>query len=274
MKFSMMERNRLDHLLPQGYLDGFTNPSVDGELWVLDVANTRWFRTGTAGVAAIKGFYDYSPGSNPTELSDDVFRNLENTFPGVRREFVTQGFSGWRKHLGFLLEFAQMLRTRSEFFRQENLANTRQSQILRVEKVVDEKTLRVRAYEPEGEEFAKLARNKSITDMHMEIEKGAAWLLEFDWCIRIAKEPAEPVITIDAPIVVQGKTPKLEEAVKDPDSLIFFPLCWKACLFGSRMKFDIETDFFEPRDSATLRRIYLQTAQRFVYSPLQFAPQQ
>lgn len=73
-----MQRNRLDHLLPQGYLEGFTNPSVEGELWVLDVSNSRWFPTGTAAVGAIKGFYDYSPEANPTELADNVFRTLEN----------------------------------------------------------------------------------------------------------------------------------------------------------------------------------------------------
>jgi hypothetical protein len=36
------------------------------------------------------------------------------------------------------------------------------------------------------------------------------------------------------------------------------------------MKFDTETDFFDPRDLAMLRRVYLEMAQRFVYSPAQF----
>ena len=266
-----MQRNRLDHLLPQGYLDGFTNPSVEGELWVLDVATSRWFPTGTAGVAAEKGFYDYSPGSNPSEEADDVFRDLESKFPSVRRELVARGFSEWRKHLEFLLNFAQMLRTRSKFFRQENVERTRQSPMLKIEEVLDDRTIKVRAHEPDKEEFSELVRNKSITDMQTKIKKGAAWFLELDWCIRLTQDAADPVITIDAPIIVRGNSSTRDEAVKDPSSLVFFPLCWRACLIGSRMKFDVEADIFGPLDSAALRRVYLQNAERFIYSPSQFA---
>lgn len=50
--------NRLDHVLPQGYLDGFTNPSSQGQVCVFDRQQHRWFNTGTARVGAIRGFYD------------------------------------------------------------------------------------------------------------------------------------------------------------------------------------------------------------------------
>lgn len=261
-----VQRNRLDHLLPQGYLDGFTNPSVDGELWVLDVGKERWFPTGTSAVAAIKGFYDYAPGSEPDEQADDAFRDLESRFPRLIRELEATRFSGWKQHLDFLLSFGQMLRARSELFRAENETNTRQSKMYRVEKV-DGNKITATPYTPEGEEFSKLLRNKAITEMRSEIKKGAGWFSELDWCIRVAENPADPVITTETPIIVQGQTTNLADAVKDGGSVILFPLCWRACLFGSRAKFHIEADVFTRHDSAALRTIYLQMASRFIYSP-------
>ena len=58
-------RGRRDHLLPQGYLEGFTNPSKPGRLSVYSIERRESFESAPRGVAAIKGFYDYSPGSVP-----------------------------------------------------------------------------------------------------------------------------------------------------------------------------------------------------------------
>ncbi len=116
------ERNRLDHVLPQGYLGGFASPSNQGLVWVFDRKLPRWFDTGTAAVGAIRGFYDYPPGSEPDQTADQAFARLETKFPVVRSELVASGFSSWVKELDFLLAFAQMLRTRSELFREEHMA--------------------------------------------------------------------------------------------------------------------------------------------------------
>jgi hypothetical protein len=107
-------RGRLDHLLPQGYLDGFTDPANPGQLCVYDVRRRRWFESGSARVAAIRGFYDYSPGSAPDETADQAFKTFEERFPNVRRELIAENFTGWKSRLEFLLEYAQMLRARSE----------------------------------------------------------------------------------------------------------------------------------------------------------------
>src|SRR5271166_4101966 len=106
-------RGRLDHLLPQGYLDGFTNPSKPGRLSVFSIERQQWFESAPRRVAAIKGFYDYSPGSAPDQTADQAFKEIEDRFPNVRRELVASGFSGWQAHLDFLLQYAQMLRARS-----------------------------------------------------------------------------------------------------------------------------------------------------------------
>lgn len=34
---------------------------------------------------------------------------------------------------------------------------------------------------------------------------------------------------------------------------MFFPLCWRACLIGSRQYFDVQTDRFGPEDMRTIR---------------------
>jgi hypothetical protein len=272
-------RNRSDHVLSQGYLDGFTNPSNQGKVCVFDRQRQRWFDTGTAGVAAIKGFYDYPQGSEPDQTADRAFAGLEAKFPGVRRELVASGFSGWVKQIDFLLAFAQMLRTRSELFREQHLAHSRGLTILKVEEVLQKEpsktkpgtfdtTLKVGPYAAENEtERETLLRNKTITDMRTEIAKGPAWLSDLHWCLRFTGNPTDPVITADNSIVVDGRVSTLEEALRDPETLVFFPISWQACLVGSTAKFDKETDAFHPRDLKRLRAIYLESARRFVFSP-------
>src|SRR5450631_2943444 len=119
-------RGRRDHLLPQGYLEGFTNPSKPGTLSVFCIERQLWFESTPRQVAAIKGFYDYSPGSAPDQTADQAFKEFEDRFPNVRRDLVANGFSRWQSHLDFLLRYAQMLRARSELFRKQSVSNARQ----------------------------------------------------------------------------------------------------------------------------------------------------
>jgi hypothetical protein len=184
----MTKRTRLDHLLPQGYLEGFTSPSTPGQLSVFDRQNQRWFESGTAGVAAIRSFYDYPEGTEPDQNADDAFANLETRFPAVRRDLVANGFSDWREHLEILLAFAQMLRVRSELFRDQNVANARQKPLMRIKEILPAEPsntepgafvtpIRVEQYRPGSEkEHELLLRNKAITDMRAEIAKGPTWM--------------------------------------------------------------------------------------------------
>jgi hypothetical protein len=176
-------KGRLDHLLPQGYLDGFTDPSTPGQIAVFDIRTQRWFESGTPRVAAIRGFYDYSPGSEPDKTADEAFKEFEEKFPIIVRELVGKAFSSWRDHLEFLLGHAQMLRARTELFREQELAQARQATILRVKEVFqDPKTGQTAIrYEPMAETGAEremLFRNLSVTKMRGEITKGARILFE------------------------------------------------------------------------------------------------
>jgi hypothetical protein len=276
------KRKRLDHVLPQGYLDGFTNPSNQGQVSVFDRQEKRWFDTGTAGIGAIRGFYDYAPGTQPDETADHAFARLEAKFPVVRRNLIQSGFAGWVDHLDFLLDFAQMLRARSQLFREQHVAHSRELTILKVEELLHREpskthpgtfdtTLKVGPYAPESEnERETLFRNKAITDMRAEIAGGPTWFSTLHWCLRSTADPTDPVVTADNAVVVEGKAATLGEALahQNPETLLFFSISWQACLIGCPVKFDKETDAFHPSDLRKLRALCLKSARRFVFSPV------
>jgi len=73
--------------------------------------------------------------------------------------------------------------------------------------------------------------------MREEVEKGGAWLSEFNWAIRHTDSPTDPFVTSDVPIAVLGpKGLSLEAAIQQPETLIFFPLVlarlldWKSAI--------------------------------------------
>lgn len=270
----MKNRNRRDHYLPQGYLEGFIGPSGQGQLSVFDRQENRWFKSGTAGIGAIKGFYDYREGSEADQTADEAFRELETTFPTVRRELIMSGFVDWKKRLEILLRFGQMLRARSQLFREQSMVQSRGLTFLKIEEIFPaepSKTepgklvtpIRYSPYTPTEIEL----RNKTITDMRVEIGKGTMWMSDMHWCLRITHNPEDPFVTCDTPIVMEGRVPQ-DDALRDRGTLIFFPLCWQACLVGSPAKFDIETDAAAATDMKKFRALYIKSAIRFVFSPI------
>ena len=131
------ERNRLDHILPRGYLDGFTFPSKERRLWVFNIVQRRWFESSPGSVAAAHGYYDYSERSSPDATADEAFAEFESNFPTLRRELVACNFVGWTKHRDFLVRYSQMLRARSELFREEVLKEAHDTTCLKVDEVLE-----------------------------------------------------------------------------------------------------------------------------------------
>ena len=267
---AMRNRNRLDHYVPQGYLEGFIGPSGNGRLSVFDKQKGSWFESGTPGVGAIKGFYDYSEGSEPDQTADGAFGELETTFPKLRRELLGSGFANWNKRLDTLLQFAQMLRARSLPFREQALSRNRNLTFLRIEEILPpqpgESGTRIR-YSHQVPSEADLL-NKTITDMRMEIASGAAWMSDLHWCLRRTSNLEDPFVTCDGPVIMDGRARQMADALQDRETLAFFPLCWQGCLVGSPAKFDIKTDALAPDDMKRLRALYLKSASRFVFAPL------
>jgi hypothetical protein len=161
----------------------------------------------------------------------------------------------------------QMIRARSPLFFEQKDAEGKALQTWTVQKVhPDGKTLTLTSMEPSPPP-APFIKNRTITQMREEIHKGAAWLWDFNWALRYCDSVAEPFVTSEAPFVVEGPTTGIAEAVQHPETLLFFPLCWKACLIGSRQRFDLGTGKFGLEDMRTFRRKYRHFAKAFLLSP-------
>ena len=103
--------------------------------------------------------------------------------------------------------------------------------------------------------------------MREEIQKGEAWLWDFNWALRYCDSVAEPFVTSEAPFIAEGPTTEIAQALQRPETLLYFPLCWQACLVGSRQRFDLGTGKFGLEDMRTFRRKYRHFAQVFLLSP-------
>ena len=132
------------------------------------------------------------------------------------------------KHRDFLVRYSQMLRARSDLFRQEVLKQYSD-------------------FEMQGNARRDaLFKNMSITKMRTEIGKGAGEFAGWHWHLRSTEDVTKPVITGDNAVALIGSGhPSREEAMKYQDTLFVFPICWQACLIGSRQEFD-ETDIIQP----------------------------
>jgi hypothetical protein len=262
-------RNRRDHILPKGYLTGFTDTGrEDGRLYAINVDRQSWFTTSPASVASQRGYYDYSENASPDATADQAFEEFESKFPPLRRELVTSGFSDWTKHREFLVSYSQMLRARSELFRQEALEQVNNSTLLTVAEVKPT-SLTYTEFDPQDDERLSLFKNLTITKMREEIKRGAGDFAGWHWCLRFTSDIAMPVVTADNAIALIGTGPQSrDDAMRHPDTIFVFPICWQACLIGSTRKFDTETEAIHPSLLAEFHKLYLtQSGCRFAYSP-------
>jgi hypothetical protein len=264
------KKNRRDHYLPQGYLRGFIHPSRrehEQPLWHFDVPNNLWSERSTREVGYRIGLYDVSSVNEVIETADDTFRGLENEFPAVRREMESKQFANWKDHLDLLLHYMQMMRARSILFFEQKAAEGKNLRAFVVESVSpDRQSVKLTSMTP-SPVSEQLIKNWSIAEMREEINKGATWLREFDWCLRCCDSPDDPFITSEIPLQLYGPGSTVAENVKHPDSLFFFPLCWQACLIGCRRPFDVKTDHFCGEEMTTFRRWRRDCARLFLVSP-------
>jgi len=274
-----VKKGRRDHYLPQGYMRGFIDPareSLPEPLWYLDVPYKKWSERSTKQVGYRTGFYDYmgeAPELDSLPSADSAFLKLENDFPVIRAKLLAKHFRNWRKHLDFLLRYMQMIRARSPLFFEQKDTEGKALQTWTVKDVhPDGKTLTLTSMEPSRPPPAFI-KNRAITHMRDEIQKGAVWLWDFNWCLRCCQSVAEPFITSETPLVAkgsmmtEGSPADVTQALQCPDTLLYFPLCWQACLIGSRQRFDAGTDKFGSEDMRTFRRKYRHFAQVFLLSP-------
>jgi len=267
---SSKTQRRRDHYLPQGYLRGFIDPSRTKHqrpLWHHDVCRNVWSERSTREVGYRRGFYDYAAASIGVESADSMFAKFERDYPLVRRHLISHRFAKWTDHRDFLLQYIQMMRARSLLFFDQKHAEGKALRVLTVEEVsCDRRTVKVRSMIPSPLPDDSI-RNWAIGEMRAEIQKGAAWLNDFNWALRSCDSPADPFVISEMPFMAYGPCSQLSEALHHAETLLFFPLCWQACLIGSRQFVHIETDRFAQEDMQRVRRMYRESANLFLLSP-------
>ena len=94
-----------------------------------------------------------------------------------------------------------------------------------------------------------------------------------EWCLRYALDEHDAFCTTDQALVVTGTIPAQaidNELLAHPETVVIFPLCWQACLFGSPLKFDKPYDQAQPQQLFSLRAEQKKLAHRFVIAPHEF----
>ncbi len=263
------ERGRKDHYVPQGYLRGFIDPArsqCNRPLWQLDLVSNVWTEKSPSEVGWERGFYDYAGEASGLEHPDVTFAKLEREFPVIRDRMLERHFKKWVKQKAFMLSFMQMMRARSPLFFQQQETQNRNLRGATVTGVGPGNQITVDSLElrPLPEAFV---RNLAISRMRQEIQKGPDWMSNFQWCLRYTNTPEDPFVTGQHPLLIEGPAPDLVSALQHPETLIFFPICWQACLVGSLRRFDVGTEQADPALLAHARGLYKRSLEGYVISP-------
>ena len=161
----------------------------------------------------------------------------------------------------------RMLRARSPLFFEQKQEEGKALQTWTVKEVHPDGKVTLDSMEPKppSDVFIK---NRTIHHMREEIKKGADWLWNFNWALRYTDSVDKPFVITEAPLIAVGDRPgTVEQMLEDPETLLFFPICWQACLFGSRRPFDKKTDKFGEQEMQTFHKNYRSFADKFVLSP-------
>jgi hypothetical protein len=268
------QKGRRDHYLPQGYLRGFIDPAREGvpqPLWKLDIGSKQWSERSTKQLGHITGFYDYAgevPEIASLPSSDEIFSELENKFPIIREKLLLlreKAFRNWTKHLPFFLRYMDMLRARSPLYFAQKEVEGKNTPTWTIDRV-EGRTITLKSMEPSppSDVFIK---NLTLSHMRGQIQKQGVWWGDFNWALRYTDSVTEPFVTSEAPFVAEGPVSSLADAIQHPDTLLYFPVCWQVCLFGSRSRFNRGTDKVDLHDVRVLRRKYRLFAEDFLISP-------
>jgi hypothetical protein len=232
------------------------------------LSSHTWKEKSAAEVGWEWGFYDRPGGGENLEHPDQTFAKFEREYPLVRQKLIEKRFRHWVKQRHFLLGFMQMLRARSPLFIQQQAA---ESSALRGAKItaVEGNKITLESFDPLPLP-ARVVRNIVIARMQQEIGKGPDWLWDFNWCLRYTDDPTLSFVTTEQPFAVTGPAPDLVTAITHPDTLVFFPICWQACLVGSIRRFDVGTEAAQPEFIEFVRSLFVQHATEFVIAALPF----
>jgi hypothetical protein len=105
---------------------------------------------------------------------------------------ISSGFARWEEHREFLLSFMQMMRARSLLFREQKRVEGRNLLAWEIAEVNhDNNSIKLKSMTP-SPVSSVFIRNRAITQMREEIQKGADWLKDFDWALRYCDSVTDP----------------------------------------------------------------------------------
>lgn len=266
-------RDRKDHYVPQGYLRGFIDRARaqnDRPLWCLNKRRNEWVRKATAQICHVQGMYDFSNDAIEAEHADVTFKSMEDGLRPIRDALVQSDFIGWRPHIEFLLPYMQMIRVRSPQYFVEQGQAVADSFIGRITSIDETRTkITYDDSEPLSEDQV---HDMTLTKMREEFARGPAWMADMHWQIRTTFDPRNPVVTSEQPLFVKGERPQTEAAmtmdlITDPQSEVYFPLCWQACIVGRSTPFDEDVVPFDQSNLILLRHMIAEMAPEYVIAP-------
>ena len=274
---------RKDHWLPKCYMQGFIGPSRKEEprpLFCFDKETQEWRPVSTREIGQGEGFYDYAEGTDYDAVThpDSVFGRLEKQWRSKRELMERDKFGSWAKHKDFLIEFMHMLRARSPMAMEQQRTVAGSYKVVQVTDIFPHPTntsltgIKIDTMTPYPMP-APAVRNTVIRQMLADVQSGSSWAKDMDWCLRYTDEESNPYTATDQAVIVQGTlvapavTP---EVLAHPDTIVIFPLCWQACLFGSPLKFDVSYDRAHPQQPLSIHDEQKQQCDRFVISPVMF----
>lgn len=269
---------RKDHWLPQCYMQGFIGPSRKSEprpLFCFKKETQQWRTVSTKEIGHGEGFYDYAEGTDYDSVThpDSVFGRLEKQWRSNRELMARDKFASWERHKDFLIEFIHMLRARSPMAMEQQHAVVLSYRGVRITSITpDRKSVTVDTMTPYPMHEAAV-RNTVIGQMLADVQANVLWPKNMDWCLRYTDDETNPYTATDQAVIVQGTIPAqavTPELLAHPDTIVIFPLCWQACLFGSPLKFDISYDLAHPQQPLIIRNEQKQRCDKFVISPIMF----
>ncbi len=274
---------RKDHWLPQCYMQGFIGPSRKAEprpLFCFEKETHEWRPVSTREIGQGEGFYDYAEGTDYDAVThpDSVFGHLERQWRSKRELMERDNFASWEKHKDFLIQFMHMLRARSPMAMEQLCTVAGSYRVVQIADIfphpIDPSLTQIEVDTMTPYPMpAPAVRNTVIGQMLADIQSGFLWAKNMDWCLRYTNDENNPYTVTDQAVTVQGtlEAPAVtREVLAHPDTIVIFPLCWQACLFGSPLKFDVRYSQAHPQQPLSIRKEQKQRCNRFLISPIMF----
>lgn len=112
---------RRHHLVPRGYLAGFTLPAHPKQLWVIDTKRLKVFQSNIKDITTNKDFYRITPVDDTGDpfAIEKMLGEIESRSLPILQQIDETGCMPMGEEREILLKFLALLRVRVQFFRSQ-----------------------------------------------------------------------------------------------------------------------------------------------------------